>query len=134
MLNPSRAGAVKNDPTITRVIGFSSAFGFGSFVVVNLYAYIATDPIDLLKEHRRLPEMDIIGPDNFTSILNAAKGRRIIVGWGAIRKRLVAQAERVLELVEGDLHCLGTTDGGFPKHPLYLPNETELQLFARAKA
>ena len=131
MLNPSIAGADADDPTIRRVTSFSVGFGFGGFVVANLFAMIATDPTDLLKAHRTLPEMDVIGVENFTHILRAAKDRRVIVAWGAIHKRLLPQADRVLGILpEGELWCLGLTAGGLPRHPLFVRGDAELRPFA----
>ena len=44
MLNPSVADAVENDPTIRRCIGYAKREGFGMLEVVNLFAFISTDP------------------------------------------------------------------------------------------
>lgn len=38
MLNPSRADAQINDPTITRCINFALSWGYGRLEVVNLFA------------------------------------------------------------------------------------------------
>ena len=39
MLNPSRADASFNDPTITRCINFAKFWGYGRLEVVNLFTY-----------------------------------------------------------------------------------------------
>src|ERR1700684_272716 len=44
MLNPSTADASIDDPTIRACIRLCKAHGFGSFEVVNLYAWRSTDP------------------------------------------------------------------------------------------
>ncbi|MDR9403044.1 MAG: DUF1643 domain-containing protein [Halothece sp. Uz-M2-17] len=38
MLNPSRANATVDDPTIRRCLGFAQDWGHGSLAVVNLFA------------------------------------------------------------------------------------------------
>lgn len=48
MLNPSTADETLDDPTIRRVRSFSQREGYGSLVVVNLYAMRATDPKGLI--------------------------------------------------------------------------------------
>jgi len=47
MLNPSRADALVDDPTIRRCVGFARRWGFAGIVVRNLYALRATDPREL---------------------------------------------------------------------------------------
>ena len=57
-LNPSTADAANDDPTIRRITGFSRSLGFGGFLIVNLFAFRATKPIDLFASS------DPIGPEN----------------------------------------------------------------------
>jgi hypothetical protein len=47
LLNPSTADEVVDDPTIRRCIAFARSLGYGGLEVVNLYAYVATDPAEL---------------------------------------------------------------------------------------
>lgn len=43
LLNPSDADALRDDPTMWRMIGFSYGWGFGSLVVTNLYPFISAN-------------------------------------------------------------------------------------------
>ncbi len=51
-LNPSTADAVKDDPTIRRCKHFAQAHGYGSFVMLNLFALRSTDPSRPLKNSK----------------------------------------------------------------------------------
>ncbi|AMS03704.1 hypothetical protein SEA_BETTERKATZ_69 [Gordonia phage BetterKatz] len=123
MLNPSTADANTDDPTIRRCIGFAAAWDFAQFDVVNLFAYRATDPADLLRA--RAAGDDVVGPDNDEHIVNAhRRADRTVVAWGA-----KAPADRVADVVDmlgRGLYCLGTTKDGSPRHPLYVRADTDL--------
>lgn len=128
MLNPSTADATKDDPTIRRCIGFSKSWGSAGLVVVNLYAYRATKPFDLWAAQSR--GVDIIGPDTdswITAHAQTAMGR-VICAWGAHGEpRRIAQ---VVALLRGEGRrplALGVTQGGQPRHPLYLRGDVEPQ-------
>ena len=78
MLNPSTADATEDDPTIRRCSGFAKHWGFGGLVVVNLFAFRATNPADL-----RAAEQPI-GPENDRHLVNAARScPRVVAAWGA---------------------------------------------------
>jgi len=121
MLNPSTADAEVLDPTVRRCLGFARAWGFGSLEVVNLFAFRATDPRDLLRADAP------VGPANDRAILGAVSAAdRVVVAWGARGAHLGRAAA-----VAGLLHAgpsrplgLGTTKGGQPRHPLYVRADT----------
>lgn len=121
MLNPSTADAAKDDPTIRRCIGFAKTWGYGALTVVNLFAWRATDPRELL----RAP--DPVGRDNGDAIRAAAAGASLVVAaWGdnsrlprAFVQARVDEVVRLLALYP--LHAIHMTRDGFPRHPLYLP-------------
>lgn len=120
MLNPSTADEFKNDPTITRCINFSKYWGFGSLEVVNLFAYRATNPDDLLNV------ADPVGDDNDTYILEALNRSEIVIlAWGT-KGSFLNRDNEVLELVSRyDLNVLGMSKEGHPKHPLYIRADTK---------
>ena len=126
MLNPSLADEVDLDPTLRRCRGFSRAWGFAGFEVVNLFALVSPYP-EALSSHP-----DPVGPDNDVEILTAARAaEKVIVGWGACprAKDRALQVLAILRRAERRPYCLGTTKDGHPRHPLYVPGATELQRF-----
>lgn len=122
MLNPSTADHERNDPTIERCERRARTMGFGSLIVWNLFAFRATNP-KALKEQN-----DPIGPENNKFILEAfaeckARGGTVIAGWGthgALRDRN-SEVEYLARNMPIELFCLGLTNAGHPKHPLYVP-------------
>lgn len=121
MLNPSTADAEEDDPTVRRCLGFARHWGCGSLVVVNLYAWRATNPADLPAD-----EVLRTGPDNdgwlSQSALDALDSDGpLIAAWGTR-----AAPRRVADVLSlpgmGRMTALAVTRAGHPGHPLYLPN------------
>lgn len=116
MLNPSTADADKNDPTIRRCIGFAQAWSFGRLDVVNLFALRSPRPSMLTRAAAP------VGPDNdkwITAVTSAAA--TVIVAWGANPN--AAGRHSIMHAVAKTtvLHCLGVTQSGQPRHPLFVP-------------
>lgn len=124
LLNPSDADEFRDDPTNVRGIGFACAFGFGSLVFANEFAFRTPKPAVMKKA------ADPVGPDNDEWILKEAKAAdQIVVAWGT-HGGFNGRDKQVLELLrEFDLYCFGRTKHGFPKHPLYLKKYTSLERF-----
>ncbi|HEV8062732.1 MAG TPA: DUF1643 domain-containing protein [Gemmataceae bacterium] len=123
LLNPSTADEHKLDPTLRRCLGFSRDWGFGSMVVVNLFAFRSPYPPHVYAAD------DPIGPENDRHIRRMAKkANKVIVGWG-VHGTLLSRGESVATLVaqcKVQAWCLGTTKASHPKHPLYVAAATEL--------
>jgi len=122
LLNPSTANSTDDDPTVRRCIQFAIDFGCGALDVINLFAWRATDPRQLM----RGTIAAMIGPDNDNAIGRvAAKASVVIAAWGAmpyLHSHLTPRAlavERQLRGI-GALHALKLTKDGHPSHPLYL--------------
>jgi hypothetical protein len=125
MLNPSTADAEIDDPTIRRCIGFAKAWGFGALDVVNLFAYRATDPKELMRT------TEPIGPDNdrwIRTVTGSAGCQLVVAAWGAHRMA-GTRGFTVAGLIDRPMVCLGRTKDGYPKHPLYVPAAVEREMF-----
>jgi len=116
MLNPSRADAFVNDPTIRRCITLAQSWGYAGLEVVNLFAYRTAHPRDL----RRVA--DPVGAHNdryLTSLSHRCD--RILLAWGN-GGTFQGRDRQVRSLFPPELlDCLGLTRAGQPRHPLYLP-------------
>lgn len=129
MLNPSTADETFDDPTIRRCINFSKGWGAGRLVVVNLYAFRATRPAKLLDA------ADPEGPDNWKWVphhIKADQTTMVIAAWGAYVGKMTWGRMSIESFAHGadkPVRCLGTTKGEFPRHPLYVSADTELEPF-----
>lgn len=126
MLNPSTADARTDDPTIRKCVGFAKTHHHGGIIIVNLFAWRATNP-------KELPTVaDPVGPDNDGHIRWAVNGpilATVVAAWGAdpfaVRR---GTAVRVHIQSQRPLKCFGKSQAGHPKHPLYLPYATPLEV------
>lgn len=123
-LNPSTADEVKNDPTVERMVRRAREYGHGGLIVVNLFAFRAVNPEDMLDSHEA--GIDIVGMDNDAAIVYAARSAGTVVcGWGA-HGTYMGRGRDVLNLLsdqphaDGSLTHLGLTKTGQPRHPLYI--------------
>lgn len=130
MLNPSTADERRLDPTIRRVAGFASAWGFHRIRIRNLFAYRATQPDELPRVGAELG-LDPVGEENDHAILELADptfASTILVAWGAsLGDWKASRVDEVRDMLrdrsmrQGDVVCLGVTADGEPRHPLYVP-------------
>jgi hypothetical protein len=120
-LNPSKADAQVDDPTIRKCIGFATALDHDGLVMLNLYAYRATDPRAL--KAAGYP----VGPGNDDVIRNTAirardTGAEVVCAWGANARNLARPGEvlAILREVGVQPKAFDRCIDGVPKHPLYL--------------
>lgn len=127
MLNPSKADAEIDDPTIRRCIGFAKAWGYGGLIVVNLYPLRATDPAELkavgwMRDdayksawyHNMLAWADV-----------AQECPTVVAAWGAGAQWF--ESKRATTFFQGLKRIGPATKGGHPRHPLYLPANSNLE-------
>ncbi len=122
MLNPSVADAGRDDPTIRRCMAFAKDWGFNGIAVRNLFALRATDPTELYKA------ADPVGIVDGCPL--------VIAAWGTLGS-LRGRDRQVIDLFVQrgvTLKCLGKTQAGHPRHPLYVPANAKLEDFALAQA
>lgn len=140
LLNPSTADDEIDDPTSRKGIGFARRSGFGKMVFCNLFAFRATNPKALREKYARIGVTgeqeewhDMVGPENNTYIRREIKeSHTIIAAWGA--HETWGRDEEVMRLLgDRQLHCLGRTRNGNPKHILYLPYTSTLSSFGETQ-
>lgn len=123
-LNPSTADEYSDDRTIGRCRDFARDLGYGGIYMVNLFAYRATKPRDMLNHPAP------IGPENDQYLVEYTnKAGMVICAWGGDGGHLGRDREVVALLGAHPLYCLGTTQGGEPRHPLYLAANTVPELY-----
>lgn len=128
MLNPSTADADVDDPTIRRCRAFAQREGYPGIDVMNLYAWRATDPVQLTQVD------DPVGPDNPIWLDHLASDHRhgwIVCAWGTLareqQRQTAIQVAGILSSHGARLVCLGTTKDGSPRHPLYVRGDAAIE-------
>ena len=142
-LNASTADHEVDDPTIRREINFTSDWGYGGLIKVNLFGLRATDPRELMKHH------DPVGSENKgawqDAIQTAIDHHRtlptpfsdpeyfvpFVCAWGA-GGRFMDQDLAALEwlsIFPVRKLALEFTKGGDPRHPLYIKRDAQPSSF-----
>lgn len=145
MLNPSKADASVDDPTIRKCIGFARSWGYGSILVYNLWPFRATSPMDLAVWLQHGADDEAMA-ENLTVIRESAVGTarasdtpsskwpRVVLAWGNsvfVYHAIKTQASKVVQCLRPSVEvvCLGTTQNGQPRHPLMLAYNTPVQKY-----
>lgn len=124
-LNPSTADENQLDPTLRRIRGFSAAWGYTHFVMLNAFAFRATDPGEMKAAN------DPVGPDNDRWIFHwVERADRVVAGWGEHGTHLQRHVQVSALLDPGKTFCLARNASGQPKHPLYVARTTQLVRYA----
>lgn len=119
-LNPSTADETKDDPTVRRCINYAKSWGYGALCMTNIFAFRATDPKVMKKQENP------VGLDNDSHLLKCgARAGLIICAWGN-HGSFINRDLTVTNFLNSnflDMHCLGVSQSGQPKHPLYLKKD-----------
>lgn len=129
MLNPSTADADVDDPTIRRVIGFASTYGYGRVDVCNLFPLRCSEPEGLLDPPE--PLHHTLNETHLAIRIMLLHVDKVVFAWG--NKRFATLRDRANQIVRLviDYHdtpawCFKRNADGTPAHPLYLPGDTQL--------
>jgi len=122
-LNPSTADEIKNDPTVRRCIGFAKDWGYGALCMTNAFAYRATDPREIIS--CALP----IGSENDKWLVKVAKDAGIVIAAWGVNGSFLSRDKGVLKLLHNSIYCLGKTKDGYPRHPLYVYQKVQPQVY-----
>jgi len=120
-LNPSTADETEDDPTLRRCVDFAKTWGYGKYVMVNLFAYRATNPSEL-----KIVEKPVGYKNNYHIKTQCADADIVIAAWGN-HGTLLKRDKKVQKLLKDtQLKCFKLTSKGQPAHPLYQPKDISL--------
>lgn len=133
-VNPSIANAERNDPTITKDIGFGARHGWGKLIKGNLFSLVSTD----IKGLRALQTpRDTLNDAHLSLIFKEAD--LVVAAWGPASKvppHLRSRWRAVVRLAADagkELLCFGTAQDGQPRHTLMLAYDTPLTVWSPPK-
>jgi hypothetical protein len=104
-------------------MGYARDWGHGGLIMLNLFAFRATDPLNMKKASSP------VGDGNDATLLKLTDGSTVLAAWGTHGRwqnrdlevcRLLLNAEHPRNLVG-----LGTTNDGGPRHPLYMKKDVK---------
>jgi hypothetical protein len=129
-LNPSTADATRDDNTLRRCLAFAKREQCQMLVMLNLFAFRATDP----KELRFAA--DPIGPDfdkYFAQqiVHDGVNDDLVVAAWGdpGVHHSRAADVANLLVKRVRVVHCLGKAQAGHPRHPLYVRADAPLIVY-----
>lgn len=114
-LNPSRADAETNDPTINRVISFAKSWGYGGIYMANCFTFITPYP-------EELKEYAIDSEFTDTILKHYAKQCKLIIFcWGTFKIVKETGRDKQLMKIFPNAKVLKINIDISPRHPLYVP-------------
>lgn len=131
--NPSIANETKDDPTIRRCIGFAKREMCDGLVMLNLFAMVSTHPGSI---YAQKSSRDVIGnPANDEAINRYGWGDEVVIlaAWGTNAWAFPERVAAVTRMLPA-MNCLGLTNDGSPRHPLYVRGDTPFVHYLKAVA
>ena len=131
-INPSIAAPGAPDRTVGRVTRFAAENGYDSWMMLNVYPQISTDPKGLHLEHS--PELKAENERHIARMVE--RQSTLLAAWGSLvtsRPYLRSLLRDILQITTSagaQWVSLGEpTKEGHPRHPLYLRADTPLVPF-----
>lgn len=122
-LNPSTADASNDDPTIRRCRNFALQWGFGGLIMVNLFAFRATNPTDMMTQFNPVGEEN----DYYLRSMTREAGK-VFAAWG--NHGVFLNRDRDVFAMFPKLWCLHVNEkSGTPQHPLYVPGDVRPEIY-----
>lgn len=121
--NPSTGDHISLETTTKGFQTRAKSWEYGGIVVLNLFAYISTDPTKL--KHVADPVGSL--NDAFLLSLND-KCEEVVCAWGN-QGALHNRAQKVLNLLKMPLYTFGLTKSDQPRHPLHMSYQIKPTLF-----
>ncbi|GAA09574.1 MULTISPECIES: DUF1643 domain-containing protein [Acetobacter] len=120
MMNPSVATEYGDDRTVAKCQRYARAWGYGSILVGNTFAYRCTD------QKRLLETPDPVGPENDAALLAMAREADLVIAaYGSPHlKALWERGPEVVRMLQQHgipVYAMRVGANGRPCHPLYLP-------------
>lgn len=133
--NPSCARHDLDDPTVRKAIGFAHRDGFGALVLINPFAFRATDPREMLEAVQR--GEDVVGPLNLEVVERFVRGTApldlpLVAGWGPPKWKSLRTGIAQVRALSGRWQAWHVTKNGHPGHPLYLRGDAQLRTLGGA--
>jgi hypothetical protein len=130
MLNPSTADENVDDPTIRRCTNYARTWKCTDLIVVNLFPFRATDPKELKWQPQASWDVEGQNDQCIAEAIYTAKYGDIVAAWGA-NPIATERASRFMNKWGSgyQIMCLGKTQSGAPRHPLYVPAATPLEVY-----
>jgi len=128
MLNPSKADAEINDPTVKNVVAFSKLWSFDAATIVNLFALRTPYPAALKQARRTYGQEYVIGKANKAMLTFMIRSHKnLVFAWS--RHASEADSDYVRSeaaAFDRTPMCLGHNKNGTAKHPLMVSHSTVL--------
>lgn len=117
--NPSTADALVDDPTVRRGVGYMETWEFNRLRFLNTNPARATKP-----SNAWMPPEHVLALNDQYIRIAAADSAMIVLAWGdKVNPQLARRAYNVLRDEGVAVWVLGLTNGGIPRHPLYLKKD-----------